>query len=107
MARRLALMPATYAALAAGEIERLRADVLSRLQGSPRDKVVDAFVDAEAMLVDFAKRLEFREFMQAVNYWLQRVDPDGVEDDADQAVNERRLHMSQTLDGPPLADHGG
>ena len=51
------------------------------------------------MLVDFAKNLEFREFVRAVAYWLQRADPDGEDQKADDALSGRKLHLSQSVDG--------
>jgi hypothetical protein len=99
LARRLRHMPATAAALAAGEISERHAEVLAGLAGSPRKAVADAFPEAEAKLVEYAKTLGFDEFLVAVRYWEAMVDQDGVEDQAAADRASRYVHLSQTFRG--------
>jgi uncharacterized protein DUF222/HNH endonuclease len=98
-ARRLARMPLVREALAAGEIDRSRAEILGRLVDSPHEAIAAAFTDSEDLLVGFAKDLEHRAFRAAVDYWCQRVDPDGTDADGEAQHRKRRVHMSQLLDG--------
>jgi hypothetical protein len=99
LARRLRHMPATAAALAAGEISERHAEVLAGLAGSPRKAVADAFPGAEPKLVEYAKTLGFDEFLVAVRYWEAMVDEDGVEDQAASDRVSRYVHLSQTFRG--------
>jgi hypothetical protein len=79
LARALREMPATAAALAAGEITVAHARALARGLG-PRTR--EAFVDAEADLVGHARTLSADELVRAVRYWMELVDPDGPEPDS-------------------------
>jgi hypothetical protein len=97
LARRLRHMPATTAALGAGEISERHAEVLAGLAGSARKVVADAFGDAEAKLVEYAETLSFDEFVVAVRYWESLVDQDGVEDQAAADHASRHVHLSQTF----------
>jgi hypothetical protein len=99
LARRLRLMPATAAALGAGEISERHAEVLAGLAGSARKVVADAFAEAEAKLVEYAKTLGFDEFVVAVHYWESVVDEDGVEERAAADHASRHVHLSQTFLG--------
>jgi hypothetical protein len=99
LARRLRHMPATTAALGAGEISERHAEVLAALAGSARKVVADAFGDAETKLVEYATTLSFDEFVVAVRYWESVVDQDGVEDQAAADHASRHVHLSQTFRG--------
>ena len=50
----------------------------------------------EAMLVGFARDLWFDDLRQALDYWRQRNDPDGSEQDQRRLLEQRRLDLSQT-----------
>ncbi|MDZ7678179.1 MAG: DUF222 domain-containing protein [Acidimicrobiales bacterium] len=99
-ARRLRQMPVTDRAHGAGEIAV--AHVL-RLIGAARVDL-DAFAVDEEMLVDQARSLRFDDFCRAIDYWCQLHDPDGVEDQARDRYEARRLHLSETLDGTGALD---
>jgi Domain of unknown function (DUF222)/HNH endonuclease len=99
LARRLRHMPATQAALAAGEISERHAEVLASLAASPRKPVADAFGGAEAKLLDYAKTLGFDDFVTAVRYWEAIVDEDGVEEQAAADHASRYVHVSETFRG--------
>jgi hypothetical protein len=99
LARRLRNMPATAAALAAGDISERHAEVLGGLASSARKVVADAFGDAEPKLVEYAKTLEFDQFVVAVRYWESVVDQDGIEDQAAADHASRHVHLSQTFRG--------
>jgi hypothetical protein len=99
LARRLRHMPATAAALAAGEISERHAEVLAGLAGSPRKVVADTFPEAETRLVEYAKTLGFDDFVVSVHYWHSIVDQDGLEDQAAADHASRHVHLSQTFRG--------
>jgi hypothetical protein len=103
-AKRLRGMPATAAALAAGEIDDAHVAILSMLAGSPRKVIRDAFSDAEETLVEFAKDLEFEDFVAACRHWEDTVDPDGTEQQAADDVAARRLHASEIIRGNVVID---
>ncbi|HEY8544078.1 MAG TPA: DUF222 domain-containing protein, partial [Acidimicrobiales bacterium] len=99
VARRLRSMPATAAAWREGRIGSEHVTVLCRLAGSPRAEVAAAFGPAEELLVGCAADLSFPDFTQAVAYWLQQVDPDGVEQEAGDDDAGRHLYASTTFRG--------
>jgi hypothetical protein len=104
LGRRLRTMPVSMGALSGGEIGREHVEVLARVAHSPRVVLVAAFAGAEEMLVGFARDLSFEDFVRAVNHWINVVDPDGSEGDAGRSFEQRRLHLSQTLDGAWVLD---
>ncbi len=104
LARRLRDIPATTAALAAGEISERHAEVLAGLAGSPRKVVADTFPRAEAKLLEYAKTMAFDDFVTSVRYWESVVDQDGVEDQAADDHASRHLHLSQTFRGNWVLD---
>ncbi len=104
MARRLGLMPVTAGALGVGEIDEQHAQVLARVAGSPREAVAEAFPEAEEMLVGFARELFFDDFVKAVKRWVDLVDEDGAEDQADRDHAARRVHLSETFEGTFVVD---
>jgi hypothetical protein len=103
-AKRLRGMPLTAAALAGGEIDDEHVGVLSKLAGSPRKRVADAFGEAEDLLVGYAKTMTFADFVRACRYWEEVVDPDGSEDQAADDLAARRLHVSETFRGNVVID---
>ena len=103
-AKRLRGMPATAAALAAGEIDDQHVAILAKLAGARRKVVRDRFPEAEALLVEYATTLTFGEFVAACRRWEDVVDPDGTEDAAADAHEAQRLHVSETFDGSVAID---
>ncbi len=99
LVRRLAVMPQTEAALAAGQIGQRHAEVLAALADSARQVVAGACGEAEDLLVGFAKDLCFEDFVSAVRQWEYLVDADGVEQRAGSDHESRHLHLSQTFRG--------
>ena len=99
LARRLRHMPATLAALAAGEITERHAQLLGELAESDRPIVAAAFPGAEQELVEYARTLRFEDFVTAVRYRESVVDEDGAEDQAAADRDARHLHLSQTFRG--------
>jgi len=95
LARKLRSMPATRAAVAAGDITHSHARVLARAL-NPR--TVDAFARDEAgILVGAAKRLTADQLTQVVEFWLRHHDPDGAE--PGEEGGRSRFFLSKTLDG--------
>ena len=100
LARRLWSMPATAAALAAGDITAAHADKLASLNGPV---TAAAFADAEEFLVGQARSMRWRDFVKACNYWrrLARVDdPDPDEADRD----HRHVTLHRGLRGTGLLE---
>jgi hypothetical protein len=98
-AKRLRGMPLTAAALAAGEINDEHVAILSKLAGSARKALRDAFPDSEESLVGFAKNLEFADFVAACRHWEDTADPDGTEQQAADDIAARHIHASTTFRG--------
>jgi hypothetical protein len=101
LGRRLRTMPATARALEAGEVSLRHAGLLAELNGG---RTADRFAEDEAMLVEFARTLGWRDFRAALEYWRQQADPDGVEDDAAHDEALRRVHLSEGLRGTGVLD---
>ena len=86
LARRLRSMPATAAALAAGDISAAHARRLSTLAAPD---TAEAFAHAEAFLVGQARTMRWADFTRACAYWLREARQSG-EDDRDRADHEHR-----------------
>jgi hypothetical protein len=86
LARRLRSMPATAAALAAGDISAAHARRLSTLAAPD---TAEAFAHAEAFLVGQARTMRWADFTRACAYWLREARQPG-EDDRDRADHEHR-----------------
>jgi hypothetical protein len=96
VARSLEQMPATRKALDAGEISSSAARVLVRA----RESEPEAFPEAEALLVDAARRLWVRELYRVVAHWRNAVDSRRGEARGQEEPRERRhLHVSPTVFG--------
>ena len=91
LARRLRAMPATTAALAAGDISVAHARRLTQLAAPD---VAAAFAEAEAFLVGQARSLRWADFTKACAYWLRhaRADKDPDPDKPDREHRHVRLH---------------
>ena len=99
-ARRLRMMPATDAAFGEGDISVAH---VQRLISAARTNEA-AFARDEEILVGHARELRFDDFCRALDYWCQVNDPDGAEDQARDRYDDRRLHLSETLDGTGVMD---
>jgi hypothetical protein len=51
-----------------------------------------------------ARRLRFHHFTKVFDYWRYRADPNGREDDAEKVKDDRRAHLSQSLNGGHFLD---
>jgi hypothetical protein len=96
LARALASMPRTAAALAAGSITRAHAERLARAASGSR---AAAFAEGEEMLLGLASRLDGHDFDRAVRYWMQRADDVAAEDDATERDRNRWLGIAELADG--------
>jgi Domain of unknown function (DUF222)/HNH endonuclease len=101
LARRLRTMPATAAALAAGDITVAHAQRLASLNRPPLER---AFAESEALLVNQATTLPWAGFARAAAYWRQLAEPDGVEAEAAHDESLRRVHLSPGLTGTGVLD---
>jgi hypothetical protein len=95
-ARRLRSMPATAAALAAGDISPDHVDLLSKAAQPWRNA---SFADHEGTLVEQCKVLRFADARKMIDYWCARADADAAEDRAERQRNAAHLNVSPTLDG--------
>jgi len=80
----------------AGDIGDAQVGLLSRARTPATE---EAFARDEDDLVDYARRLRFRDFARVMAYWRLRADPEGSEDDATDQCDARRLHLSQGFEG--------
>lgn len=99
-ARALRHMPEVAAAYAAGEISTEHVRLLAAGYRSNGE----AFAKAEEELVDAAKTLRFDAFAYRVAYFRQLADPDGTEEEAQDAFERRHLHCSRTFEGTVQLD---
>jgi hypothetical protein len=88
LARRLRTMPATDAALAAGDISAAHAHRLAGLAGP---STAAAFAEAEELLVGQARTMRWADFTKACAYWARAARADGP--DPDKADRDHR-HVS-------------
>jgi hypothetical protein len=95
-ARQLRSMPATAAALAAGDISPDHVDLLSKAAQPWRNA---SFADHEDTLVEQCKLLRFADSRKMIDYWCARADADAAEDRAERQRNAAHLNVSPTLDG--------
>ena len=100
--RRLRTMPCVRDAWRAGDVSFAHARVLARLAGHPRAGA--HFPEAEAGLVDDARRLRFDDFERVTRYWLAAADPDGPERDRRRDHDLRRFSLAIGLDGVGHSD---
>ena len=101
LGRRLRGMPATAEAFATGDISMRHASLLAGLNGG---RTAEHFAAAEAALVDWARTMAWPEFCQAIEYWRQAADPEGVERDGEHDEALRRVHLSPGLQGTGVLD---
>ena len=99
LARRLRTMPATAAALAAGDITAAHAQRLAVLNAPD---VAAAFAEAEELLVGQARTMRWADFVKALAYWLRqaREDRDPDPDRADR--DHRHVTLDEGLRGTGL-----
>ena len=95
-ARALCTMPATSAALAAGDLSPDHVDLLARANDGSRRVL---FADHEAVLVEQCKRLRCADGAKVVEYWRCRADAEGCEDEARRRDDGRSASVAKTIDG--------
>lgn len=103
-ARALASLPATAAALAAGELGASQVDRIARTWANPR---VQAELEAvEQHVVVVAQRLPYREFDAHLANWERLTDEDGSEAGAERNHRTRRFRIARNPDGSYRFDGG-
>jgi hypothetical protein len=95
-ARGLRSMPHTATALASGSLSPDHVDLLARANDGDRCAL---FVDHEETLVEESKLLRFRDACRMVDYWRQRADAAGCEDEAARLHAGRHATVAKTIDG--------
>lgn len=99
LARRLASMPRTRQALAAGDVSEAHAQRLATLSAPD---TAGAFADAEPFLVGQARSMRWADFVRETEYWL-RLAREESEPDPDKADREHRhVHLHTGLRGTGL-----
>jgi hypothetical protein len=99
LARRLRTMPATRAALTAGDVSEAHAQRLAVLNAPD---IAAKFGEAEDFLVGQARCMRWADFMKATEYWLRQAREDS-EPDPDRGDRERRhVHLHEGLRGTGL-----
>jgi len=101
LGRRLRAMPATRAALAAGDIALPHAQ---RLAGLAVGRTGPRFPEGEDLLVGHARTMRWADFARTCRHWRDTIDPDGPEHDSARDEALRRVHLSPTLDGVGILD---
>ncbi len=89
-------MPATEAAVTAGDLSLDHVDLLGRANQPWRHAV---FAEHEPTLVTECAKLRFPQAKRMVDYWCQRADAEAAESDAERQRQAAHLHASATLDG--------
>lgn len=95
-ARALRELPAVEAAWAAGEIHRSH---VTTMLGARTARTKTAFHRDHKLLLDAARSVGFVDFKAHCDRWEVLVDPDGVEQGADDDWAAREAHLSQTFGG--------
>lgn len=95
-ARHLRHLPVTSAAFAGGSVGRAQVDALGRLDRAPTDTCL---ARDEALLVEQAKELTFRDLTRSLAYWDQFADPEGCEDRAEAVRCRRDVTLSESFQG--------
>src|SRR5262245_8611246 len=95
-ARHLASMPATQAAVVAGELSLDHVELFGRANQPGRNAL---FAVHEQTLVTECSKLRFAEANRLIDYWCQLADTETAESDADRQRERAHLYASETLDG--------
>lgn len=90
-ARALRTLPAVHAALAEGHLGVAQAHRFGRLHANPR--VRELLPESEAVLLDAAVQLPHDDFVIVTQHWTQLADPDGTEQRAQAAHEQRRADI--------------
>jgi Domain of unknown function (DUF222) len=101
VARNLASLPQTSAALAAGDIGFHHAAVIAH---SVTEVGAEAVVRQESRLLEAAHGLDPKDLRNVTNVIRYCEDPDGTLADANEKYNRRYLHLSQTWEGMWVID---
>jgi len=96
LARKLRHLPECERAWLAGEITDAHVATIAAVR---RDETAEALARDEKQLVDFGRTLRFEAFAQAVAYWEQHADPDGVDDRDRRQLARRDAYLVQSFGG--------
>lgn len=99
LARRLRFMPATAAALAAGDITAAHARRLAQLAAPD---TLASFTEAEVFLVGQARSMRWADFTKACGYWLRHARKDRDPDPDKRDRDHRKLSLCDGLRGTGL-----
>jgi hypothetical protein len=100
-ARQLRGLPATAAAVDAGDLSLDHVDLLGRANQAHR---AACFARDERVLVDQCRTLRFAQAARVVEYWCRRVDTQADRGDDVDLLADTHLHASVTLGGTVVVD---
>ncbi|HUP69359.1 MAG TPA: DUF222 domain-containing protein [Acidimicrobiales bacterium] len=89
-------MPLVKEAWLAGQISAAH---VRRLAKARNRRTEEAFGESEAMLVNHAITMRFRQFTTALDYWVLHADPDGADETEMERLERRRACCDETLNG--------
>lgn len=95
-ARQLRAMPATEAALAAGEVSAEHVDLLAGANARQRGEL---FARDEKLLVDHAKELRYAQLGKVVAYWKHRADAEVGDDGDEPEADTPQARVGQGVSG--------
>jgi len=95
-ARALRLLPRTAGAFQEGSIASEHVRVITRLHKGATEEPVE---QGEDLLIKQAKKLRFSEFVRAVAYFEQVVNPDGADASEEERRNQRDVYLGESLGG--------
>jgi Domain of unknown function (DUF222) len=101
LGHRLTVMPEARRMFEAGLISEQALGLLADAWAEP---IKDQFTRDELMLVDWAKRLPYREAKFVIETWVAYADPNRIERSSQDVFDSRRLHVSTVLDGVGVID---
>jgi Domain of unknown function (DUF222) len=101
LGHRLTVMPEARRMFEAGLISEQALGLLADAWAEP---IKDQFARDGLMLVDWAKRLPYREAKFVIETWVAYADPNRIERSSQDVFDSRRLHVSTVLDGVGVID---
>ena len=96
-AKALRSMPGAHEALSNGDISASHIDLLATTISN--DVRAAAYAGDEPWLLDQCRTMRYTEVKQVVQYWCQRVDPDGCERAGRDLLDDTTMTAVETLDG--------
>jgi hypothetical protein len=94
--RALCHLPAATPAWETGDIA---SDQVAKLASVRTTRTAEALARDEQFLVDQARQVNVAQFNRLVDYWVQRADPDGAEDNDERKRARRDVYLAESFQG--------